>query len=224
MKITFLGQSGLLFESGEKKILIDPYLSNAVEKLDSEKYRREKIDESFLKLDPDVIILTHCHIDHTDTETLKYYLPRNDCLVLAPFNAWNEVRKFGGGSNYIMFNAGTEWTYGDIRFGAVRAEHSDFYSIGVVILAEEKTYYVSGDTLYNSEIIKSVPKNIYAAFVCINGKGNNMNAADAKKFAEKIKPKYVVPTHFGLLDDLTAEDFDCENKIVPQIYKEIKFE
>ena len=213
-----------MFESGGKKILIDPYLSDSVGKTDSEKFRREKVDGSFLNIKPDCIILTHCHADHTDKETLKHYLPKNDCLVLAPFNAWNEVRKFGGGSNYVMFNAGTEWTCGDIRFCAVRAEHSDLYSIGVVIRAEKKIYYVSGDTLYNTEAIKDVPKGVYAAFLCINGRGNNMNAAAAERFAKKIKPKYVVPTHVGLLDDLTAEDFGCKNKVVPRIYEEIKFE
>lgn len=32
MKITWLGQAGLLFETGETTILVDPYLSNSVEK------------------------------------------------------------------------------------------------------------------------------------------------------------------------------------------------
>ena len=31
MKITWLGQAGLLFDNGKVKIMVDPYLSNSVE-------------------------------------------------------------------------------------------------------------------------------------------------------------------------------------------------
>ena len=33
MQITWIGQAGLLFDMGDKKILIDPYLSNSVAKI-----------------------------------------------------------------------------------------------------------------------------------------------------------------------------------------------
>ena len=34
MKITWLGQAGLLFDNGKAKIMIDPYLSDSVEKVE----------------------------------------------------------------------------------------------------------------------------------------------------------------------------------------------
>ena len=34
MKIIWLGQSGLLFVSGNKKIVVDPYLSDSLKKID----------------------------------------------------------------------------------------------------------------------------------------------------------------------------------------------
>ena len=73
MNITYLGQAGLLFEIEGKRILIDPYLSDNVKNFEPKNYRRQPIDESFLKLRPDVIIVTHNHLDHLDKETLKYY-------------------------------------------------------------------------------------------------------------------------------------------------------
>ena len=33
MNITWLGQAGLLFDNGKTKIMIDPYLSDSVEKI-----------------------------------------------------------------------------------------------------------------------------------------------------------------------------------------------
>ena len=40
MKITWLGQAGLLFDNGETKIMVDPYLSHSVEKVNPQNFRR----------------------------------------------------------------------------------------------------------------------------------------------------------------------------------------
>ena len=52
MKITWLGQAGLLFETAEKKIMIDPYLSNSVESINPKNYRRVAVDEDLFKIRP----------------------------------------------------------------------------------------------------------------------------------------------------------------------------
>ena len=224
MKITWLGQAGLLFESNEIKIIIDPYLSNSVESIQPHFWRRVPVDESFLKIKPDFIVLTHDHLDHTDPETLKHYLGENtDVCVLASGNAWNKVRKEFGGikNNYVQFNRGTEWSEKSVLFKAVYAEHSDNCAIGVLIAAEEKTYYVTGDTLYNERIFSYLPEHIDYVFLPVNGMGNNMNMNDAAGFAKRINAKRVVPIHIGMFDDLTADEFDCENKVVAEIYKEV---
>ena len=64
--------------------------------------------------------------------------------------------------------------------------------------------------------------DIDVMFVPVNGLGNNMNKTDAKRFAEKVNPKIVVPYHVGMFDEMTADDFDMDNKVIPEIYKEIK--
>ena len=224
MKITWLGQAGLLFESNEIKIIIDPYLSNSVEAIQPHFWRRMPVDENFFKITPDVIVLTHDHLDHTDPDTLKHYLGENtEVCVLASANAWNKVRKIFGGikNNYVQFNHGTEWTEKGVRFKAVYAEHSDNCAIGVVITTKEKTYYVTGDTLYNERIFDNIPNNIDYVFLPINGVGNNMNMEDAKRFCERIGA-VAVPMHCGLFDEKDMNCFEYENKIVPEFYKEIK--
>ena len=150
MKIIWLGQAGFLIESEGTKIMIDPYLSDSVAKINPKNKRRVPVDEKFLRMNPDVLICTHNHLDHTDPETLKHYLENHgEILVLAPDEAWQELRKFGGNHNYVRFNRHTEFTYKKIRFKAVRAEHSDTHPIGVIIEAENKRLYITGDTLYN---------------------------------------------------------------------------
>lgn len=232
MKVTWLGQAGLLIEASGRKIIVDPYMSNSVEKVNPQNFRRIPVNEDFYKIKPDIMVLTHNHLDHTDPETLDRYLNEySDITVLASKDAWQTARSYGGDHNYVMFNRGTVWTEGDITFTAVYAEHSDDYATGVIIDDKESRFYVTGDTLYNNKVFKDIDeyingledgKGIDVVFLPINGVGNNMNFTDAKAFAERVGAKKVVPLHFGMFDELSPEDFDCERKVIPQIYKEIE--
>ena len=223
MKITWLGQAGLLFESEKLKIMVDPYLSDSVGKRSPEKHRRQPVDESFFDIRPDVMIFTHNHLDHYDPETVELFFKRYDgMLILAPFSVWEEARKFGGNNNYVVFNCGTSWTEEDICFTSTKAEHSDPLAIGVIINDGEKKYYVTGDTLYNEEVFAGLPKDIFAMFLPINGVGNNMNMADGVRFCERVAPRFAVPFHCGLFDSIDMNEFAFSEKIIPEIYKEIE--
>ncbi len=225
MKIIWLGQAGLYIETAGKKILIDPYLSDCVAKVHPENARRVAVDESVFDIYPDVIICTHDHLDHTDPETLPCFLCRSGRITaLIPSSAWDKVRKYGGGHNYVCFDRHSEWSEGDVRFIAVRAEHSDPKAIGVVIESEGKRLYVTGDTLYNKDVFDDVLPlgELDAVFLPINGVGNNMNMADAARFCEKLAAKTAVPMHWGLFDSLNGADWQYENKTVPEFFKEIK--
>ena len=227
MKVTFLGQAGLLFETEKQTIMIDPYLSDSVREMNPKNYRRVPVDEIFFDVKPDVMIFTHNHLDHYDPETVKHFItPNTKITVLAPASVWNEVRKIGGTNNYVLFNRHTEWTQGDVRFRAVKAEHSDTSAIGVLIHVgrkdDKKTYYITGDTLYNEDIFADIPENIDAVFLPVNGVGNNMNMVDAKFFCEQIRAKVAVPIHCGLFDEIDMNAFGYESKVVPKIYEEIK--
>ncbi len=226
MKIIWLGQAGLLFETNELKIMIDPYLSHSVEKVNSANYRRQPVNEQFFEIMPDVMIFTHDHLDHYDPETASRFLERKDkpMLVLCPMSVWGKVRQCGNGHNYVQFDVGTEWTEEHLRFTAVPAVHSDAYAIGVFIedLRENKIYYITGDTLYNQNIFSYLPPRIDVIFLPINGVGNNMNQLDATRFAKRVGAKRIVPIHFGMFDDIRPEFTDDERCIVPEIYKEVK--
>ena len=223
MKVTFLGQAGLMFEENGFIIMIDPYLSDSVGKAIPGYNRNQKIDESLFSIKPDVMIFTHNHLDHYDPETVvRFITAESSVTVLSPRSVWDEVRKIGGRNNYVMFNRHTTWSEGGIKFTAVKAEHSDPTPIGVIIEGGDgKRYYVTGDTLYNEEIFDDIKGDIHALFLPINGVGNNMNMTDAAVFAKRIGAKYTVPIHTGMLDHLSADDFECENKVIPDIYKEI---
>lgn len=223
MKIIWLGQAGLIVETMGIKIMVDPYLSDSVEKINPKNWRRIPVNEKIFKENIDIIVITHNHLDHLDPETLERFLNTNQTLtVLAPYDAWQEIRKFGKNHNYVMFNRGTVWTQNGITFTAVRAEHSDLSAIGFIMDDGKEKIYVTGDTLYNKDIFADLPQDIDAVFLPINGVGNNMNITDAKGFAEKTGAKNAVPVHWGMFDELDPTDFDLENAVIPTIYEEVK--
>ena len=224
MKVTWLGQAGLYFEMQDLTVMIDPYLSDSVGKVNPANRRRVPVDESLFDLRPDVLIFTHSHLDHYDPETAERFLRAGKPMtVLAPSSVWGEVRKVGCGHNYVLFDRLTEWSERSVRFLAVRAVHSDPSAIGVVLedLREQKTYYVTGDTLYNRAIFADLPERIDTVFLPVNGAGNNMNMTDAARFADRTGAKAAVPLHIGLFDSLDAADFRCAGKVIPDFYKPI---
>ncbi len=226
MKITWLGQAGLLFEANGAKVLVDPYLSDSCGEKNPKSHRRIPIDRSFLEVTPDVIVLTHDHLDHTDEQTLVHYLtPESNVTVLAAPTAWDHVRTLGGVNNYVRFSPHTEWTHpSGLRFSAVKAEHSDPFSIGVIIEDGAKKYYVTGDTLYNTEVLRSLPHDIDTVFLPINGKGNNMNALDAARFAEATGARHAVPLHYGLFDDIDPHSFQTPIRVIASVYANISLD
>jgi L-ascorbate 6-phosphate lactonase len=220
MKVTWLAQAGLLFENGKTVIMVDPYFSDSVGKINPAKKRRIEADDSFLDKDPDFVLITHDHLDHLDPETIEAIIAKSKKAItfIAPENAYNKLVKCGGEHNYVMLNPHSVWSESGITFYAVRAEHSDRTAAGFIIDDGEKTYYVSGDTLYNydviDEVLELVEEGVDFAFLPINGKGNNMNAKDAADFAYEIGAKKAIPIHYGLFDSLDPESFDFDDTLI----------
>jgi L-ascorbate 6-phosphate lactonase len=224
MKITWLGQAGLWLDSGSVTVMVDPYLSDCVGKIDPKKARRIPVKEELFDLSPDVMIFTHDHLDHYDPETAPRFFAKTEkeMTVLCPTSVWQKARTHGGPHNYVEFNRHTEWTEGELRFRAVKAAHSDPYAIGVLVehLRENRVYYITGDTLYCSEIFADLPQGIDVVFLPINGVGNNMNATDAVRFFHDCKAKAAVPYHVGMFDGHTQELFEDKHKIILELYEE----
>lgn len=226
MKVTWLTQAGLLFDTGKIKIMVDPYLSDSIGEICPEKKRRIPVDENFLEVKPDVLLITHEHADHLDEKTLEKILDGKKMTVLAAENAYRKLVGFGGEHNYVLLAPHSVWSEGGVTFYSVRAEHSDRTAAGFIIDDGSETFYVSGDTLYNYDVIDDVldlaPDGVDFAFLPINGKGNNMHARDAADLAYEIGAKCAIPLHYGLFDDLTPDSFDFEDAIILEPYKETK--
>ena len=220
MKVTWLAHSGLCFENDRLTVLVDPYLSDSLAEKCERMKRRLPVDTGALELSPDVILITHSHPDHLDIATLDRFLKRSDkeITVLANGTAYEKLVSLGYSHNLVLLSPHSVWSENGVTFYAVKAEHSERDAVGFILDDAEKTYYVSGDTLYNFDVIDDcldlVEDGVDYAFLPINGKHNNMNAKDAADFAYEIGAKTAVPVHYGLFDDVDPEDFDFDDKLV----------
>ncbi len=218
MVVKWLGQGGLLLEIDHLKVLVDPYFSDSVAKVNPKNYRRIPVCEAWFDIEPDVLIFTHDHLDHFDPETAEKFLSKDKpMLVLSPASVWQKARKYGGAHNYVQFNAGTEWTEQGIHFRAVPANHSDEFAIGIVISDGTKACYIAGDTLYDKAVIDAVGAGVDVAFLPINGVGNNMNAVDADRFATTLGARLFVPIHYGMFDSLDPTLPENPGKLIAQV-------
>ena len=227
MKHIWLGQGGLLLISGKLRIVIDPYLSNSMRSVDRTMKRKVKIKRKFLKVKPDMLILTNSHPDHADMATVKKYLykTRKRTVVLASEKAYHKLysERIAGRYTNVMFEEGDEWTLGHLLVKGVRCKTDDKTAFGVIIEDSytNKQIYVAGNTLYNKYLVQELPKDIDVAYVPISGQYSTMNIDDAERFAKDLSAKVVVPFHFGMFDNVNPKKFDCENKILPKPYEVI---
>ena len=116
MKVTWLTQAGLMFENERMTVIVDPYLSDS--QATNGKKRRVPVDESYLDVCPDVILLTHSHPYHLDTETLSKYLSRTDksITVLASKSAYEKLIPLGYRHNIVLLSPHSVWSESGVTF------------------------------------------------------------------------------------------------------------
>ena len=82
IQLCWLGQSGFLVRAGDTVLLADPYLSDSCAKLKSklDHTRGTPIVRDPADLKVDLYLITHCHADHFDPETIIPVMENNpDC-------------------------------------------------------------------------------------------------------------------------------------------------
>lgn len=209
MRLTWLLQGGFLFEAASRRIVVDAYLSDAVEVRD----RLTRLAESPIPLEalrPDVWICTHDHLDHLDGPTVKMAAAiYPDCRFAGPASVRRHLRELDiDAARIIPLVRGASIEIGhDLLIRAVLACHSDPEAIGLIVECEQKRVYLSGDTLWSADLRHETQAfgDLDAALVCINGRLGNMNADEALELVQILRPKLAVPMHYGLFAENTAD-------------------
>lgn len=200
MKIRFLGQSGYLLQSGQTEIMIDPYLSDSVNRVGG-RPRLLPIPLQPQDVHCDAIICTHNHLDHLDPDTVAGIAPAQFYLTT---DEGKEALRQQGRTNVRALHAGEEVTVGDFRIHAVFADHT-VEAFGVVVEAEGHRAYFSGDTLYNEKLFDIADLRPDVTFICINGRLGNMSTEEALTVARRIGAPVNVPTHYDMFASNSAD-------------------
>ena len=200
MQVTKLSGAALLFEGERARILVDPAEGCAIERIDA-------------------VLISSASPLHLSKLALLSVLEENPgAAVLAARSAYAALSDLAGEYNIIPLSAHSVWSEKNITIYAVRAETVDREAVGFIIDDGNKTYYISGDTLYNydvlDDVLELVEDGVDYAFLPINGRGGAMNAKDAADFAYELGAEHAIPLYYGAHPG-DPDDFDFEEgKIV----------
>ena len=193
MKIRWIGQSGYVVKTDTTEILIDPYLSDIVNKIAN----RPRMVEAPMKasdVKADAIICTHNHLDHLDVEAISE-MDKTQMFVTT-LEGKEKLYEMGF-SNVEALNVNDTISVGDMELQAVYAKHT-VEAFGLLVRTEDIVMYFSGDTLFDKQLFEISTYRPDITFICINGKLGNMNVDEAVIVAKEIGAKVNVPNHYGM--------------------------
>ena len=208
MKITWIGQSGYIIKTDQTKIIIDPYLSEAVNRV-AGRERMVKAPAKPEEVQADAVICTHNHLDHLDVDAIEcmdkslWYITTDDGAKV--------IRNLGC-SRVTVMSEGDTIQIGDIGITGVAACHT-VDAFGVVLKADGITLYFSGDTLYDPKLFAIADFKPDYTFICINGKLGNMNVDEAVEIAVRINAGTNIPNHYGMFESNTEDPVRFTDKI-----------
>lgn len=209
MEVTWLGQSSFVFESEGFRLVVDPFLSDIVERKEGKK-RLMPPPLSIAELRPDALLITHDHIDHFDPIALPEIhraFPR--APIVGPESVLRLARAHGFALERLeLACVGSRHRHGPFEIESLPAWHSDPAALGYLLSVDERRIYLSGDTLLKPQLFDALSDHVGRldlAFVIINGRGGNMSVADAVELVGRLRPRLAIPTHYGMFAENTED-------------------
>jgi L-ascorbate 6-phosphate lactonase len=207
----WLGQAGFAFKTETGALIyVDPYLSDAVFKLDGfKRLSVSPIDAD--EVEADLVVLTHEHADHLDPEAIPIIAARNTgCLFAAPSGCLQALDRAGvNKSRIIVLEPDVLPEVGGILVHPSKADHGSFSptAISVVLDFGGVKVMLSGDGSWRSDYLSPLyDLGLDLAIACINGSYGNMNHLDAARMLAESGAAAAMPCHFWTLGEQGAGD------------------
>ncbi|RLG22054.1 MBL fold metallo-hydrolase [Candidatus Micrarchaeota archaeon] len=186
VEVKWLGHASFIIKSGDLTIATDPY--NISDHNDR----------------ADLILITHSHYDHCDPESVKK-LKKDNTVIVTTKDCADKLTELGGDIRFMA--PGDTLNIMGVSITALPAYNIDknFHPkengwLGFVININGVNIYQAGDTDKIPEMSKL--QNIDIALLPVGGT-YTMNETEAAEAAVEIKPKIVIPMHYGSIG-LTA--------------------
>jgi len=197
----WLGQAGFAFKTPAGTVaLADPYLSDAVERLAGFK----RLSPTPLEAEDaraDLVVLTHEHTDHLDSDALPVISRNNPaCRFASPEGCREGLFEAGvSGDRFVLLEPGVPRVLGDLTIHAAPADHGDFSPSALALVLEVGGVRVmlTGDTSLRPGLFQPL-LDLHPDVIlpCINGGFGNMDHVDAARLVESARPRYAIPCHF----------------------------
>ncbi len=218
-KIQWLGQAATLITTNEgKTILIDPFIYNNPKT--PKKFKDDKLYKNI-----DIVLITHGHGDHLGSfKKIIELSPKAKISMNADLAKVMMAKKQFASERYIPLNkSGKMNPFNDkTEISMVRAEHSSAVELDggvhyggepvgyIVKFSNGKTFYHAGDTgVFGDMKLIGEYYDVDTAFIPIGGSYTMGPKEAAFAVDSLIKPKRVVPIHYGTFPALkgTPEQF-----------------
>ena len=212
LKVTWLGHATFRLDIDDKVFLIDPWVMHNP-KTPADKKKFDKID---------VMLCTHGHGDHIGdaAELAKQHQP----TVVGIYELCQWMAKKGA-KNIAPMNKGGSMSIADVRVTMVHADHScGIEDDGQIIYGGEACGYVletaagvklyhAGDTNVFGDM--HIIHELYAPDIVMLPIGDRftMGADEAAYACKLLRPKVVIPMHFGTFPLLTGTVDELRRKI-----------
>jgi L-ascorbate metabolism protein UlaG (beta-lactamase superfamily) len=204
-RITFVGHATVLIEIGGARLLTDPVLRPRLLRI-IRRHADEPADHVTEGID--AVLISHLHHDHLDFPSLRRF--DGSTRVVAPVGAARTIRRRGF-TEVVELAAGERTEVGGVEVAATMAVHEGrrfkigpmVRAIGYEVSAGGSAIYFAGDTdLFDG--MAELAGRIDVALLPIAGWGpklgkGHLNPETAAQAAALIRPRVVVPIHWGTL-------------------------
>lgn len=201
MQIAFAGHSTLLIELDGTRVLIDPLFRSALLHLT----RHAPLVDVERWGNPDVLLISHSHMDHLDKRSLK--LVDKSARAIVPSDCVKLMRAQGF-SNVVGVSAGDELEAGGLKIRAVFADHAGSRmpwnvpaeTLGFVVEGSQSVYYAGDTDLF--EGMADLHEALDVALIPVWGWGpklgpGHLDPLRAASATVLLKPRLAIPVHWG---------------------------
>lgn len=198
-RATYLGHAAVLIESAPHAVIIDPFLTG----------QRSPVRPEDVRVD--AVLVTHGHGDHVgDTVAIA---KANDAVVVAPSELAGWLARQGAKTHAMHIGGSRQFDFGWVKLtpalhGSAVVGESIVYTgnpCGFLVRMGGKLVYHAGDTGLSAEMDLIGRRNcIDLAFVPV-GDNYTMGVDDAAEAVRMLRPRQVVPMHYGTFPGIEAD-------------------